>query len=147
VSSTEDHPNINCTCNDQFKDIKCIMCKGNHPTNYKSIIYKDLQNKYFPTLRKKEITSKPEVCKYIIKIGLTRQNLYFSHKNWKQSINCMHQIYRAIQKKITLLSTSQFIKKSCNLSRTKKFTDRMCQLVNSLTNIVTERMQWTEYSK
>ena len=48
------HPTIDCTRKEKSKDVKCVLCEGNHPANYKGCtVYKDLQNKTFPPLRKK----------------------------------------------------------------------------------------------
>jgi len=47
---------------DKSKDVKCVLCEGNHPSNYKGcMVYKDLQRNFFPTLRRKAITSEPQL--------------------------------------------------------------------------------------
>ena len=41
---------------EKSKDVKCVLCEGNHPANYKGCnVYKQLQQKSFPTLRNKVI--------------------------------------------------------------------------------------------
>lgn len=48
------HSTSECARKEKSKDVKCVLCEGNHPANYKGcMIYKELQQKTFPTLRKK----------------------------------------------------------------------------------------------
>jgi len=43
---------------EKSKDIKCVLCEGNHPANYKGcMVYKDLQRNFLLTLRRKVVTS------------------------------------------------------------------------------------------
>jgi len=47
-----DHSTINYSCREKSeKNVKCVLCKGNHLVNYKGcIVYKDLQRNFFSTL-------------------------------------------------------------------------------------------------
>jgi len=56
-----DHPISNYPRKNKSKHVKCILCEGNHPDNYKDcIIYKKLQKRHFPILQKKEIILKTQ---------------------------------------------------------------------------------------
>ena len=45
-----------CPRKEKSKDVKCVLCEGNYPANYKGCnVYKELQQKSFPTLRNKVI--------------------------------------------------------------------------------------------
>jgi len=60
VKCIGDYPTINCPRREKSKDVKNVICEGNHPTNYKDcMVYKDLQRNFFPTLRRKVITLEP----------------------------------------------------------------------------------------
>lgn len=58
VKCAGDHLTIACTRKEKSNDVKCILCSGNHPANYKGCtVYKDIQKKSFPQLRKKQYSS------------------------------------------------------------------------------------------
>jgi len=58
----KDHPTFNYLCKEKSKDIKCVLCEGNHPANYKDcMVFKNLQRSFFPTLWKKVIASEPGI--------------------------------------------------------------------------------------
>jgi len=108
--------------------------------------YKDLEKRHFPTLRKKEIISKPQpqvkpasIKSRTVQSGRTYASVTRNENN--QSTTC--QIQQTVQEQITLLNTSQFIEKFMQEfhNAMKKFTERTCQLVNGLATIVTGRMQ------
>ena len=48
------HSTTECPRKEKSKDVKCVLCEGNHPANYKGcMVYKELQQKTYPSLRKK----------------------------------------------------------------------------------------------
>jgi hypothetical protein len=53
-----DHSTTQCPRKERSSDIRCVLCNGNHPANYKGCtVYKDLQKKKtFPALRPKQYT-------------------------------------------------------------------------------------------
>jgi len=56
VKCAGDHPTTNCSCRKKSKNVKCVLCEGNHPANYKGyMVYKDLRRNFFTTLRRKVI--------------------------------------------------------------------------------------------
>lgn len=58
VKCAGDHKTKDCKRNTRDNNVKCVLCSGNHPANYKGCQhYKDLQKKKFPPLRKKQVTS------------------------------------------------------------------------------------------
>lgn len=55
VKCAEDHDTKDCPKRDRSDFVKCVLCEGNHPANYKGCtVYKDLQRQTFPPLRNKE---------------------------------------------------------------------------------------------
>jgi len=59
--ATQDYPTINCLRRKKSKDVKCVLCEGNHPANYKGyMVYEDLQKRFFSTLRRKIVASKSQ---------------------------------------------------------------------------------------
>jgi len=61
VKCAGDHPTLSCPRKTKSENVKYVLCEGNHPANYKGcMIYKDLQERHFLTLRKKKITTKSQ---------------------------------------------------------------------------------------
>ena len=57
VKCTGSHRTSNCLRKKRSDQVKCVLCEGNHPANYKVCeIYKQLRNAHFPTLRNKQTT-------------------------------------------------------------------------------------------
>ena len=55
VKCAGDHLTANCTRRKRTDDVKCVLCEGNHPANYKGcVVYKTLQKNMFPAQRKRE---------------------------------------------------------------------------------------------
>lgn len=60
VKCADTHHTSNCARKDKSKDVKCVLCEGNHPANYKGCtVYKDLQKNHIPSIRKKTLPTKP----------------------------------------------------------------------------------------
>ena len=56
------HATAECRRKVNSKDVKCVLCEGNHPANYKGCnVYKELQQKTFPSLIKKHIIASKNV--------------------------------------------------------------------------------------
>lgn len=54
------HPTTNCSRKEKSSEVRCVLCDGNHPANYKGCaIYKELQQKTYPSLRPKPYTPPP----------------------------------------------------------------------------------------
>jgi hypothetical protein len=54
VKCADAHSTHLCPRKDRSKDVKCVLCGGNHPANYKGCqVYKELQLKTYPPLRPK----------------------------------------------------------------------------------------------
>lgn len=49
------HLSHDCTRKGRSNNVKCVLCEGNHPANYKGCkVYKELQNAKYPSLRQKQ---------------------------------------------------------------------------------------------
>ena len=60
VKCTGEHETVNCNRKERDTGVKFVLCKGNHPANYKGCaVYQELQLQKFPKLRPKEI-QKPQ---------------------------------------------------------------------------------------
>lgn len=58
VKCVGDHATSNCQRKGLTEYVKCILCGGNHPANYKGCsVYKDLQKAKYPPLRPKNTTT------------------------------------------------------------------------------------------
>lgn len=54
VKCAGNHHTKDCPKKSKISDVKCVLCNGNHPANYKGCsVHKELQQKAFPSLRKK----------------------------------------------------------------------------------------------
>lgn len=57
VKCAGDHMTANCSRKEKSDKVKCVLCEGNHPANYKGCtVYKELQQKKYPTVRPKNAT-------------------------------------------------------------------------------------------
>lgn len=55
VKCAGNHHTSECPRKSRSDDVLCVLCEGNHPANYKGcVVYKELQSKHFPSLRKRE---------------------------------------------------------------------------------------------
>ena len=55
VKCSENHLTTECPRKTRSDKVRCVLCNGNHPANYKGCsIYKDLQEKTFPRLRQRK---------------------------------------------------------------------------------------------
>jgi len=146
VKCARDHPTFNCRRKTKSENVKCMLCEGNRPANYKGCtVYKDLQKRYFPTLRRKEITTKPQLqveCTHTVGNCLTRT--YASITITENSSSTVSQIYRATQERAVLLSLDKFIEEVMQevQKELKEFLDKTSQLIFGLMTVVTESMQW-----
>jgi hypothetical protein len=57
VKCPGDHLTLHCQRKDLSSAVRCVLCDGNHPANYKGCtVYKDLQRKTYPSFRLKQYT-------------------------------------------------------------------------------------------
>lgn len=53
IKCAGDHLTINCERKTRSDEVKCVLCQGNHPANYRGCsVYKQLQKAHFPPSRK-----------------------------------------------------------------------------------------------
>jgi len=96
IKCARNHSTFSCPRKVKSKNVKCVLCEYNRPINYKGC--EDLQERHFPTLRKKEITTKPQiqikpVC---IQSGTVQPGkTYASVTRLESSRSTENQIYRA----------------------------------------------------
>lgn len=100
VKCLGDHTTGECSRKTKSKDVRCVLCGGNHPANYKGcLVYKELQKKQFPALRPKQYTPPQQIRQFQqIQPGLTyasatheqKQQVY-SPTNISQNPNQPHQ--------------------------------------------------------
>lgn len=58
VKCAGDHHTSQCLRKTRSNDVKCVLCSGNHPANYRGcVVYKETQKRKFPPLREKTITA------------------------------------------------------------------------------------------
>jgi hypothetical protein len=61
----DDHLTNQCHHKERSSDVRCVLCSGNHPANYKGCtIYKKLQEKSIPTTLSETIHSSWQIKKY-----------------------------------------------------------------------------------
>lgn len=54
VKCAENHSTMACPRKTRSDSVKCVLCDGNHPANYKEcIVYKQIQKAKYPPLRPK----------------------------------------------------------------------------------------------
>jgi hypothetical protein len=83
-----DHLPNQCHQKERSSDVRCVLCGGNHPMNFKGCtVYKDLQKKTYPPLRLKQYT--PAQIKQTL--HSTRSNIC---SNNQTKFLCCHK-YRA----------------------------------------------------
>lgn len=59
IKCAQNHPSAECPEKGRLDSVKCALCEGNHPANYKGCqVYKELQKSKFPSLRKKTLSEK-----------------------------------------------------------------------------------------
>jgi hypothetical protein len=78
-----DHLTNQCHRKGRSSDVRCVLCGGNHPANYKGCtVYKDLQKKTYPPLRLKIYTPLAQIKQTlhtqpgVTYAHITKQNSY-----------------------------------------------------------------------
>lgn len=60
VKCASNHSTASCPIKERTQQVKCVLCEGNHPANYKGCtVYKNLLKAKFPTLRPKVLPAVP----------------------------------------------------------------------------------------
>jgi malonyl CoA-acyl carrier protein transacylase len=78
------HLTNQCHRKERSSDVRCVLCGGNHPANYKGCtVYKDLQKKTYQPIRLKQYTPPAAQIKQtlhtqpgVIHAQITKQNTY-----------------------------------------------------------------------
>jgi len=58
INCVENHPTSNCSHKGKSRDVKCMLCEGNHLVKG-YMVYKDLQRRFLSALQRKVIILKP----------------------------------------------------------------------------------------
>jgi len=122
------------------------------------MIYKDLQKRHFPTLRKKEITSKPQSSQ-VEPAGIQSETVqpgrtYVSVRRTESSSSTVNQIHWVTQERAVPSSLGQFIEEVMQVFQKelkefihkmfqkgfKELMDKTGQLISGLMTTVTEKM-------
>jgi hypothetical protein len=65
VKCAGNHLTEQCQRKERTRDVKCVLCTGNHPANYKGcMVYKQLQQQKFPSLRQKQYIPPASIQRY-----------------------------------------------------------------------------------
>jgi hypothetical protein len=83
MKCASDHLTNQCHREERSSDVRCVLCGGNHPANYKGCtVYKDLQKKKYQPLRLKQYTTLAQIKQTLhTQLGITyaqitKQNTY-----------------------------------------------------------------------
>lgn len=83
------HHTADCPRKERSDKVKCILCDGNHPANYKGcIVYKELQNVKFPSTYSKNQKSKRS--DYVIKNSQTDTESKIPGKSYAATMKSNH---------------------------------------------------------
>ena len=79
VKCARNHATNECPIKEKIKEVKCANCEGNHPASYKGCeVRKQLHQKFFQTLRPKEINQTSSHTKITGDISTVRPNVTFA---------------------------------------------------------------------
>jgi hypothetical protein len=143
VKCAGSHSTSQCLRKEKSNDVRCVLCGGNHPANYKGcMIYKDLQKKTFPPLRPK-IYTPPILLKQSLPdqsslsyAQITKGNLpsHPTHTDEQSPIN-FPQPYPPPQQSPTSQQNSEI---TALKSMMKALFDQLGSLLNLLTTVLTK---------
>ena len=121
VKCTGLHLTNECSRKEKSEKVKCVLCAGNHPANYKGCsVYKQLQQKAFPSLRKRHQPNDDQ----------PKQSLIF---NEKQTFS---DIVRGRSEDVTTKSSQQSNDMADLKTMMAKFMDQMSAMMSLLTTVV-----------
>lgn len=134
IKCAGDHASINCERKGRSDSVKCVLCEGNHPANYKGCsIYKELQKiKYPPQPVKRKQMSHPEHQRGIA--NTNRPPTGLSYRDILQSNKPSHQPASKASPNESSPSSNSDMKELMN-SMTK-----LMQQLTSVTNLLIEVM-------
>lgn len=142
VKCAADHHTKDCSRNSKDSNVKCALCSGNHPANYKGCsYYQEIRKKKFPEQRKREFS---QITKVINNHPASSQNM--ENKNIQGVINPAVYIYQASdfpqlkqqqQETISPIIAPQPTNDMCELKQMMKaLMEQMSTMLNLLTTLV-----------
>lgn len=138
IKCAGDHQSAKCSRKERSDMVKCVLCDGNHPANYKGCnIYKDLQKQKFPPLRNKL----PQASKHA-------RNNYAPEPNYTKAtqFNSYANILKTGERRRTSpepeldlynKNTDQSSDMKQLIEMFKQIMNQMCNMTNLLTNLMT----------
>lgn len=133
VKCAGSHHTKDCTIKTKLREVKCVLCEGNHPANYKGCsVYKDLQKKAFPSLRKKELSTNNTRSD-----GFEAPTTQFSEKS-PTSLNIpTKKTYSQVTKEDITSQTNPTFNESTESSDLKSMMKSLMQQIGNLLSIIT----------
>lgn len=129
------HETANCQRKERDRDVLCVLCEGNHPANYKGCeVYKELQSKKYPALRKKQPTYITTQSSQNPGLGSARQpNISYAEiaRGKSQQVQFENNLAQS------QLNTPQETNDICELKQMmKSLMEQMGTMLNLLTTLV-----------
>lgn len=126
VKCAGDHLTKNCQRTTEDDKVKCVLCNGSHPANYKGCKhYKDLQEKKFPQLRNKQIISQKNPPGFAPSSYLPR------HPNLSYA-----QVVNGVNEELFIPSTSS--QKYHTTPQTTQQSDDICELKSMMKDLMAQ---------
>lgn len=135
VKCMGDHHTLQCTRNERNNEVKCMLCSLNHRANYKGcLVYKELQSKKYPALRKKEVkTPQQPVNPTYISQAHSRPSYAEITRDQMQQLKPLSQIQFALpQQTNNIFELKQMM---------KGLMEQMGTMLNLLTTLVSRMAQ------
>lgn len=137
IKCAGDHASSNCERKERSDSVKCILCDGNHPANYKGCtVYKELQKIKFPTQPAKRRQIKQSVHRLSHTEITTRQPEQLSYKQALMSNKPPHPPLPANKQ-----SPNESTEVQTNNNDMKIIMNSMSQLIQQLTTMTNLLME------
>lgn len=142
VKCTGDHATENCPRKERSDSVKCVLCSGNHPANYKGCaVYKELQQKKYPALRPMQNPARTR--------SISGQNIQPGHsyaqvttKNDPMQETAMKQQQEVMPQNTSQAANSTYIPNTNDMfelkSMMKVIMEQMGTMLNLLTVLLTK---------
>ena len=130
IKCAGDHLSIDCSRKTRSDQVKCILCNGNHPANYKGCkVYRELQNVKYPKVP--EQRSRPKT-----QLGLTENlNQKTQTARGQDPESTTKQTYRDVLTKGHLLTQNNNIEIN-DMHEIMNLMKQMMQQMTTLTNLI-----------
>jgi len=131
------HLTADCTRKNKSQNVRCVLCEGNHPANYRGCqVYKELQRTNHPAPRKKEIPLKSSQS---LQTTPAREQI----KTTKNGTTYAQAINNETQQNTAQPSTAQPAQQANDINELKVMIkgliEQMSTMLNLLTTLVTKK--------